>query len=106
MIVGHGWGAAAAFGASQIAYDDTSLRKHGLAPKKILCVVAISESYGTEAREFTRTDPREIKLSRILDKLLEDGAAWNIRKDNINYLKQVRSAWSPDWREAAKSWNA
>jgi len=98
MIVGHGWGAAAAFGASQIAYDDTSLRRCGLAPKRIPAVVAISESYGTEAREFARTDPREIKRSRILDKLLEDGAAWNIRKNNINYLKQIRSAWSPDWR--------
>lgn len=98
IIVGHGWGAAGAFGASQISYDDTSLRRCGLAPKRIPIVVALSESYGTEAREFTRTDLREIKRSHILDKLLEKEAAWNLRKNNINYLKQIRSAWSPDWR--------
>lgn len=96
-IVGHGWGALGAFGASQISYD-FHLGQLGLAPKTIDRVVSISESYGRETRDFARSDRQEIKRSRVLHRLLEDGAALSIRRENLSYLRQVRAAGSPGWR--------
>lgn len=82
VLVGHDWGASAAYAAA------------GLAPEKLRFLVTV----GIPHPAGTFPTPRLIWMVRHFLRLSRRGAAVGVRAEGLVYLDELVQRWSPGWR--------
>ena len=82
IVIGHDWGATAAYAAAALAPEHI----------RLLVTLAIPHPQAIKPR------PRMIWALRHFLALRRDGAAAKIRKGNYQYVDELWERWSPAWR--------
>jgi pimeloyl-ACP methyl ester carboxylesterase len=90
-IIGHDWGAVAAYGAAVIA------------PQKIGKLVALSIPYGPSLAKALVTDATQQRRSWYMFFFLSPFAEAALAHNDFEFLDRIWSDWSPGWHNAPEA---